>query len=200
MGIKKYLKKDSDIMDDIGLACWIAKNLPIRFFGDKVLKQKCLPFKEEEFGTREIKELSDTLINTLKKLRAKTGMGRGLAANQVGVPKRMIALWLQEEPDVFVNPEIVSTQGKGSYWESCISAGIILIGEIIRPWKGKFAYRDINGGRHVINADEKQTRLFLHEIDHLEGRNCLEAFVPGTMKFVLKGKEEILNYPFKKIK
>jgi len=194
MIIKDHLQTDSEILDDIDLARWIAENLPIRFIGSEVLKQKCVPFSDEEFSGKEMAEISQALVDTLKKYRAKTGMGRGLAANQIGIPRRMIVVWLGEEPEVFVNPEIISTEGEGSYWESCISAGTLLVGEVIRPWKGRFSYRNLNGGTHTIEADEKQTRLFLHEIDHLDGHNCLEAYKPGTAKFVRGGKEEIFSY------
>ena len=200
MTIKEQLHNDPEILDDIDLARWIAENLPIRFIGDEGLKQKCTVFSEDEFGSEEMMELSKVLIDTLKKYRAKAGMGRGLAANQIGIPRRMIAVWLGDEPEVFVNPEIVSTEGKGSYWESCISAGTLLIGEVIRPWKGRFSYRDLSGGVHTIEADEKQTRLFLHEIDHLDGHNCLEAYTPGTTKFVRGGKEEIFSHSFTRTK
>ena len=133
MMIEEQLHNDPEILDDIDLARWIAENLPIRFIGDEGLKQKCTVFSEDEFGSEEMMELSKVLIDTLKKYRAKAGMGRGLAANQICIPRRMIAVWLGDEPEVFVNPEIVSTEGKGSYWESCISAGALLIGEVIRP-------------------------------------------------------------------
>jgi peptide deformylase len=200
MTIKTQLHSDTEILDDIDLARWIAENLPIKFIGDEVLKQKCIPFRDDEFAGEEMIKISQALVETLRKYRAKAGMGRGLAANQIGIPRRMIAVWLGDEPEVFVNPEVISTDGEGSYWESCISAGTLLIGEVIRPWKGVFAYRDLNGGTHTIKVDEKQTRLFFHEIDHLDGLNCLEAYKPGTVKFVRGGKDEILNYPLTKIK
>lgn len=200
MTIEQQLRLDSEILDDIDLARWIAENLPIRFIGDEVLKQKCIPFRDDEFGDEEMIGTGRALVETLKKYRAKAGMGRGLAANQIGIPRRMIAVWLGDEPELFVNPEIVNTEGEGSYWESCISAGTLLIGEVIRPWKGTFSYRDVKGEARTIEADEKQTRLFLHEIDHLDGRNCLEAYQPDTVRFVRGGKNEILNYPFRRIK
>jgi len=200
MTIKEQLRLDSEIVDDIDLARWIAENLPIRFIGDEVLRQKCVAFRDDEFVGEKMIETSRALVETLKKYRIRAGMGRGLAANQIGISRRMIAVWLGDEPEVFVNPEVISTEGEGSYWESCISAGTLLIGEVIRPWKGTFAYRDVKGAAHTIEADEKQTRLFLHEIDHLDGRNCLEAYKPETVRFVRGGKDEILNYPFRRIK
>ena len=158
---------NNKITDDIDLCRWVAEELPIRFIGDEILLKRCEPFSAEEFKDKEIKDLAKDLISTLKKYREKAGTGRGLAANQIGISRRIIAVWLGQEPEIMVNPEIISTQGEGSYWESCISSGALIIGEVIRPWQGVFKYQDLEGQIHTIEADEKQTRLLLHEIDQM---------------------------------
>ena len=170
---------------------WTMTELPkFRFLGDEALKQKCTPFKEEEFGGEEMKKLAEEMVDALKKHRAETGMGIGLSANQIGTTRRMTVIWLEEEPEVFINPEPVKLEGKGSYWESCMSSGAILIGKVIRPWKGIFRYKDLEGKEHTLEATPKQTRVFLHEIDHLEGITCVEKYEPGTMRFT-RGVEDI---------
>lgn len=191
---------DKEILDEIDLMKWIAENLPIRFLGDPVLKQKCKLVKEAEFGSQEITNIGKIMVETLRKYRTKSGLGRGLAANQIGFLKRMIVVWLGNEPEVFINPEIIKLAGKGSYWESCISTGSLLIGEVIRPWKGNFKYKTLEGEEKILEADEKQTRLFLHEMDHLNGEVCTEHYQPGTCRFVRLGKKEVLLYPFLEIK
>lgn len=193
------LQYNTEILDDLELFKWTAENLPIRFLGDEALKKVCEPLSPEEISSETTKDLADTMINVLRQFRDKTGMGRGLAANQIGATKRMIVVWLGDGPEVFINPELVKEEGQGSYWESCISAGSFLVGEVIRPWKGMFRYFDLQGKEHTINADEKQTRLFLHEIDHLDGKMCLHQYEPGTLQFVEKGKDQILGYQFKRL-
>ena len=184
-------ENNKGILESLEIFKWTATEIPeFRFLGDEVLKQKCIPFKEEEFGQEEIKEISKKLIDTLKKYRAKTGIGIGLAANQIGINRRIIAIWLEEEPEILVNPEISDSESKGSYWESCMSSGIMLIGKVIRPWQGKFRYRDLNGKEHIIEANPKQTRVLLHEIDHLNGITCVEKYEEGTERFT-KGIEDI---------
>ena len=51
----------------------------------------------------------------------------------------------------------------------------------------------------TVNADEKQTRLFLHKIEHLDGHNCTEKYNPSTLTFVRGSKEEIFSHQFERI-
>lgn len=187
------------LIDSLELFKWTAKKLPIRFFGDEVLRQTCEPVKGREIGSPEIKQLIKSLTDTLAQYRRHTGMGRGLAANQIGHAKRIIVVWLGDEPSVFINPKLASSEGMGSYRESCISSGTLLIGEVHRPWTGVFEYQDTNGQRHRLQADEKQTRILLHEIDHLDGITCNEKYQPGTLRFIHGGKTEIMGYELKEL-
>lgn len=193
------LLHNTEILDDLELFKWTAEKLPIRFVGDPILTTPCEPIDADAIATPEIQELAKGMLDTLTTYREKAGMGRGLAANQIGSNKRMIVVWLNKEPEIFINPEILSVEGTGSYWESCISTGSFLIGEIIRPWKGTFRYLDLNGNEKTLEADEKQTRLLLHEIDHLNGELCIHKYEPKTLCFVEKGKEQVLSYEFKRL-
>lgn len=143
--------------------------------------------------------IADEMVDTLIKYREHTGMGRGLAANQIGYEKRMAVLWVDDSPVVLCNPQVNSSEGRGSYWESCISGGTLLVGEVFRVWMASFRYYDIDGEMHELLADEKQTRVLLHEIDHLNGISCSEKYEPGTMKIVTGGKEEIFGFKFRRL-
>jgi len=157
------------------------------------------PVEEHEFGGVEVTRIADELTATLIKYREKTGLGRGLAANQIGYTRRIIAVLFDDEPQVMCNPKVVSSEGLGSYWESCISSGALLVGEVHRPWTATFSYNAVDGSEQHIEADEKQTRVLLHEIDHLDGITCDEKYEAKTMKVVTGGKEEIFGYAFSKI-
>jgi peptide deformylase len=179
---------------------WAANELPLRFFGDEALHKPCETVEEHEFGSEPLKQIVALLTATLTKYRSHTGTGRGIAANQVGYTKRVVVVWLGDKPEAFINPRLVSSSGVGSYWESCMSSGSMLIGEVHRPWLGEFDYQDFDGTSHQLKADEKQTRLLLHEMDHLDGIICLERYESRTTRFIRGGKEEILCYSFKIIK
>jgi peptide deformylase len=189
----------SNFHDSLALFDWTAQNLPIRFFGDPILHQPCEPVGEGEFGTPQLHEIAAALTDTLAKNRAHTGVGRGIAANQIGHPKQVIVVWLEGEPQTFINPQLAASEGLGSYWESCLSAGSFIIGEVHRPWTGTFSYQDLNGHHHELKAGEQQTRLLLHEMDHLQGTICPEKYEPRTLRFIRGGKDEILSYPFKRL-
>jgi len=162
-----------------------------QFLGSKSLEEKCVPVERNEFGQPEIERMARKMIDVLKKCQKMNKIGRGLAANQIGLKKEMIVAWLGEgEPEVIINPKVLDLRGKGSSWECCLSSAT-LIGQVIRPWEGTFEYRDVDGGKHMLKkANPGQTRLMLHEIDHLKGKLCVEKYEPGTMRYSL-GVEDI---------
>jgi peptide deformylase len=179
---------------------WMVANLPqLRYFGDPLLRQVGRPFEREEFGGAEVLALGKQLTETLAAYREHAGSGRGLAANQVGSDRRMVLVWLDNEPVCAVNPSPIKLEGRGSYSEACLSGGSIIIGEVTRPWVGEFEYFTLNGERVVLKADPIQTRLFLHEIDHLNGLICFDKYEPGTVGFVTGGPSQILGATLKRL-
>ncbi len=191
--------KDKGILNSLELFAWTVRELPIRFFGDEILQTVCEPIRKQEFGTKKISKIADELATVLLKYRKHTGMGRGLAANQIGYSKRVIVAWFDDKPKVLCNPGVVSSKGLGSYWESCLSSGTLLAGEIHRDWTATFQYCDTDGKQHSLEADEKQTRVLLHEIDHLDGISCNERYEPNSLRIVTGGKDEILGFELKRL-
>ncbi len=190
----------STIKTNLDQALWLTKNTPIRLFGDSVLTTPCHPVTNSEIKSGEAQKWADQLIDFLKKYKQKTGAGRGLAANQLGISKRMVLVWLDNGPQVYINPRVISTEGEGVYTESCISAATLIMGEVKRPWTGTFEYIDLEGKKKKINADPIHTRLLLHEIDHLDGIICSDKYNPGTVRIVGGEAAEILKPELKRIK
>jgi peptide deformylase len=181
-------------------ARWVTENLPIRLLGDPILVTPCRPVTKKEIADGTARELADNLSSFLQKYRDKTGVGRGLAANQIGVSKQMALVWLDSGPEVFINPEVVSTEGEGIYPESCISAASLVIGEVIRPWQAKVRYTTLKGEKKTIDADPIHTRLLLHEIDHLQGQVCTDKYKTGTTRLTGGDTDEILKPELKRLK
>jgi peptide deformylase len=192
------MSKTRGLTSTLELAQWTIANLPIRYFGDPILRARCVAFESAEFGQPEMEQLARQLTSTLDEYRAHTGMGRGLAANQIGSNRRMILLWL-DEPLIMINPNPIELHGQGSGWESCISSGAMLIGQAILPWIGTFEYFSPDGSRKELVASPMQTRLALHEIDHLDGGICIERYQTGTTRFITGGKAEVLGYELKQL-
>ena len=100
--------------------------------------------------------------------------GIGLAAIQIGVPKRVIVIDLSKQdekknPLYFVNPEIlVKSENDVSYEEGCLSVPN-QFAEISRPDKCKVKYLDYDGKEKILEANGLLATCIQHEMDHLEG-------------------------------
>ena len=100
--------------------------------------------------------------------------GIGLAAIQIGVPKRIIVMDIsrdedKKEPIYFVNPVIKNkNKDKAKYEEGCLSVPD-QFAEIERPNACEVEYLDYNGKKRLLKADGLLATCIQHEMDHLEG-------------------------------
>ena len=96
--------------------------------------------------------------------------GVGLAAPQIGVQQRFFVYDVNDDtgPHVLVNPEVVATAGEWTFEEGCLSLPGLAF-EIVRPKVVTVHGLDLDGNEVVIEGDELLGRVFLHEIDHLDG-------------------------------
>src|SRR6476620_2763584 len=100
--------------------------------------------------------------------------GIGLAAIQIGVPKRVVTMDLAKkddpkQPQVFINPEVVwSSEEKATYEEGCLSIPEYYE-EVERPLHVKVRYMYIDGKTQEIEANGLLATVLQHEIDHLNG-------------------------------
>jgi peptide deformylase len=120
----------------------------------------------------EICSLVGDLADTLAHWRASTGYGRGIAAPQIGVTKRLIFLQLPDaEPWPLVNPEIIwRSEEKIVVWDACLSFLSIFM-QVERHREISVRYQDLRGEWKEIRAGEERdlSELLQHEIDHLDG-------------------------------
>jgi peptide deformylase len=100
--------------------------------------------------------------------------GIGLAAIQVGIPRRVVTLDLAKKdepknPQVVINPEILwSSEERGTYEEGCLSIPE-LYEEVERPAQVKVRFTDLAGAVHEVDANGLLATCLQHEIDHLNG-------------------------------
>jgi peptide deformylase len=143
---------------------------PILSVGDPrevaILKQKSLPVERVD---DELRALMDDMLETMY-----DAPGIGLAAIQIGVPKRVIVMDLAREgeapqPRYFVNPEIVWTSEElASYEEGCLSVPEVF-DDVERPARCKVRYLNRAGEQVEDDADGLYAVCIQHEMDHLEG-------------------------------
>ncbi len=140
-----------------------------------------------EFGD-ELNELVSDMFETMY-----AAPGIGLAAIQVGVPKRVLVIDLQpededaepepcnhdghehvhyptkKEPRVFINPEILDpAEDLASYQEGCLSVPDIFA-DVDRPATCRVRYQDLEGETHEEDMEGLMATCIQHEMDHLEG-------------------------------
>ena len=133
---------------------------------DKLLRQ--VSQSVEKVGDLE-RELMKDMLDTMY-----TAKGIGLAAIQIGVPKRIIVLDISKEenkknPMYFVNPIIIKKNDeKVTYEEGCLSVPN-QFAEIDRPSKCEVEYLDYNGNKQNLKAEGLLATCIQHEMDHLEG-------------------------------
>jgi len=133
---------------------------------DPILKK--ISDSVETVGIEE-QRLMDDMLGTMYEAK-----GIGLAAIQIGVPKRIIVMDLskeqeKKEPRYFVNPIIKSKSEKMStYEEGCLSI-VSVFAEVDRPSTCEVEYLDYNGNKKILKADGLLATCIQHEMDHLEG-------------------------------
>jgi peptide deformylase len=133
---------------------------------DKRLRQKSEPVKAVDAALRA---LVDDMLETMYK-----APGVGLAAIQVGVPKRVVTIDTAKKdepksPQVFINPEVVwSSEEKNTYEEGCLSIPEYYE-EVERPSEVKVRFMDLDGKSREIAANGLLATVLQHEIDHTNG-------------------------------
>jgi peptide deformylase len=122
----------------------------------------------EKVGDEE-RALMDDMLDTMY-----DAPGIGLAAIQIGIPKRIIVMDIsrnenKKEPRYFVNPTIKNrNEEKAKYEEGCLSVPD-QFAEIERPNACEVEYLDYDGKKNLLKADGLLATCIQHEMDHLEG-------------------------------
>tara|TARA_B100001250_G_scaffold350238_1_gene321857 strand:+ start:1969 stop:2496 length:528 start_codon:yes stop_codon:yes gene_type:complete len=133
---------------------------------NKILRQKSKPV--ENFG-KDAQQLMDDMLETMYDAR-----GIGLAAIQIGVPKRVIVMDISKNEDTrnpmfFVNPIIKKKNSQtNTYEEGCLSVPNYFA-EIDRPKECEVEYLNYNGEKKILKASGLLATCIQHEMDHLEG-------------------------------
>jgi peptide deformylase len=139
---------------------------PLVLLPDPVLRKKSEPIERVD---ADLQKLADDMLETMY-----DAPGIGLAAIQVGIPRRMLVIDCSKEdednaPLVFINPQIVdSADERATYEEGCLSIPDYYA-EVERPAEVTVDYIDKEGRQQQITADGLLATCLQHEIDHLNG-------------------------------
>ena len=150
---------------------------------NKILRQISKPV---ERVSKEDQILMDDMLETMY-----AANGIGLAAIQIGVPKRIIVMDLsgkeeKKEPRYFVNPIIKNKNSdKATYEEGCLSVPN-QFAEIDRPSTCVVEYLDYDGKKKILNAEGLLATCIQHEMDHLEGILFIDYLSKLKKSMILK--------------
>ncbi len=133
---------------------------------NEILRQKSASVEKVD---SDLQKLMDDMLETMY-----AAPGIGLAAIQIGVPKRVIVMDLSKKhesknPMFFVNPEIITkSKNNSTYEEGCLSVPD-QFAEIDRPDKCHVKYLNYHGKPKEMKAEGMLATCIQHEMDHLEG-------------------------------
>jgi peptide deformylase len=139
---------------------------PIVKLPDPVLKQISQPVERVD---DELRALVGDMLQTMY-----DAPGIGLAAVQIGIPRRLLVIDLAKEdqpkdPHAFINPEIIwSGEETSVYEEGCLSIPDVFY-DVERPAEVKVKYVDEQGKQQEMDSSGLMATCIQHEIDHLNG-------------------------------
>lgn len=172
--------------------------LRIYTFPEKVLATRAVEVERVE---KTLHPLADDMLETMY-----AAPGIGLAANQVGVLKRILVLdtdWKESEsqflegvevaavetsnrkPLVMINPKIVYREGSIIFCEGCLSVPEFTA-DVKRAEKIRVEYQNLDGLTKTLDAEGLQAICIQHEIDHLDGKLFLDRLSPIKKQLIKK--------------
>lgn len=159
--------------------------LHLHLLGSPVLRQRST---EVAAVDDEVRALIESMFETMDAAK-----GVGLAANQVGVARRVAVIDADGCRIALVNPRIVSVEGEASAEEGCLSIPEIYA-DVSRPERVVLEAVGADGGTYTLEAGGLAARAIQHEIDHLDGILFLDHLGPIKRKMLLaRWKKEHRN-------
>ena len=151
--------------------------------------------KNVEVVGKEEQQLMNDMLETMY-----AANGIGLAAIQIGIPKRIIVMDIskdenKKEPRFFVNPQIKNRDElKSTYEEGCLSVPN-QFAEIDRPSKCEVEYLDYNGVKKNLKAEGLLATCIQHEMDHLDGILFIDYLSKLKKSMIVKKLSKQRNKP-----
>lgn len=157
--------------------------LDIRLFGDPVLRQQANEVTDFDDRLRRLAaDMTETMVEA---------SGVGLAATQVGILKRLFTWNVEEEDGALVNPVLLaSSEDVQEGDEGCLSFPGLFY-PVRRPLRIEVAYRDLDGEALTREAEGFLARVFLHEMDHLNGVLFIDHLARHDRKEAMRRMREL---------
>ncbi len=157
--------------------------LPILEFPDPRLRTKAVPVDPAHVAEASFQQLLDDMFETMYE-----APGIGLAASQVDVHQRFMVIDISEgkdEPQVFINPEILGRDGEQVYQEGCLSVPGIFA-DVTRADRIDVRFVGRDGQARQMQVDGLLAVCIQHEMDHLDGKLFVDYLSPLKREMVRK--------------
>lgn len=153
---------------------------------DPILKEKMPEF---DFSDKSIDpvELSESLVESCKLYR-----GYGLSANQCGIRARVFVMGTDDQYVAFFNPKVLSSHGEYHMEEGCLSFPLLGL-RITRPRDIEVEYQDYSGTTRFMKLTGISARVFLHELDHMDGIVYTERAKPLALASGQKRRHKLFK-------
>jgi len=164
---------------------------PILQLGNETLRKKSSHVKD--FHGKDLENLIEDLSDTLQDAKKRFGYGRGVAAPQIGVLKRVVFIDMPDLKSALINPIIMKASDKKfEVWDSCFSFNLAFFVLVDRHYGVRAGYLDQEGKKHVIDAQDKLSELLQHEIDHLDGILAIDR-MKDTKRMMMRSEWEKIS-------
>ena len=130
-------------------------------------------------------DFASSLVETCRK-----NNGLGLSANQCGFEHRVFVMGADKEYIACFNPRIIESNGEVHMEEGCLSFPLLML-RVTRPKTVKVEYQDFTGVKREATFDGISARVFLHELDHMNGIVYTSRVKPLAFQFGLKKLNKI---------
>ncbi|MCA1761171.1 MAG: peptide deformylase, partial [Bacteroidales bacterium] len=138
----------------------------ILLLGNPLLHEKALPVEKEEIN--ELLPRIHLMFDTILEFREKYGVGRAIAAPQIGLLKRIICLNM-DKPVAMINPELSGLSNElFEMWDDCMSFPNLLV-KVKRHKSLTLTFFDLTWEKQVWHLQDDLAELIQHEYDHLDG-------------------------------
>lgn len=168
-------------------------NKEILILGNPLLREKCKIV--DDFDDQKLKYEIIEIKEALENFRNTKGFGRGIAAIQIGILKRIIALNLGKETFVIINP-VITWKSKETFtlWDDCMSFPDLLV-RVSRCKSISIEYQDENRATRVWNTiGQAESELLQHELDHLDGILAIDRTIDNKDIIYKSEFEKERNY------
>lgn len=153
--------------------------LPVHLLGSPPIRERA-----HEVGAvdDEVRRLVQDMLETMRAYK-----GVGLAANQIGITRRIAVVQAseEEEPLILIDPVILRQEGEATDEEGCLSIPDIYA-EVTRPASVVVETTALHGGRVQVEATDLKGRAVQHEIDHLDGIIFFDRLSPLKRRLLMR--------------